>query len=89
MESYKNEFSIILGIWIVLSYFVISFLSSFLSLLKEVDYIAKVKFISPFALRFFKWKHHINVVLYTLPPKNFFVKLFPHFFDGKWSLLNF
>ena len=46
METYCNEYSIILEIWIVLSYFVFSFLSFFLPLSKEVDYSAEDKFIS-------------------------------------------
>ena len=47
METYWNEFSIILGIWALLSYFVFCFLSFFflffvfLALSKEVDYSAK------------------------------------------------
>ena len=55
--------------WIELFFF--SFLSSFLPLSKEVDCSAEGKFISPYMLCFYKWRHHINVLLHTLSTKVF------------------
>ena len=79
MKIYWNEFLIILGIWSLLNYFVFSFLSSFLLLPKEVDYSPEVKLISPCILCFYKWRHHINVALHTLPTYFFFYQTLPTF----------
>ena len=86
METYGNDFSIILGVWSVMSYFVISFLSSFY--LCQKGYITVQKANSfPVYLVFLYMKALYKCSLLYFTNQKFFIKLSPHFVDGKSNTL--
>ena len=68
--------------WVILFFLVFFFTPA-----KKVDYSLEGKFISPYILCIYKWRHHMNVVLHTLPTISF-INVFPHFVDGKSYTLN-
>ena len=88
MESYCNDFSIILGLWSVMSYFVISFLSSFYLCQKSYITVQKANSFAVY-LVFLYMKALYKCTLLYFTNQTFLIKLSPRFVDGKSNTLKF